>query len=72
MIHILTYDRNGFVEIVEIVELVENLEIVEISEMSEISDFLETVEIVDISESMIKTVRIMPEYYVPPRESNND
>ncbi|MEC7132175.1 MAG: transporter associated domain-containing protein, partial [Pseudomonadota bacterium] len=29
-------------------------------------------EIVDISESMIKTVRIMPEYYVAPKESNND
>jgi len=29
-------------------------------------------EIVDISESMIKTVRIMPEYYIPPKESNSD
>ncbi len=29
-------------------------------------------EIVDISESMIKTVRVMPEYYVAPKESSSD
>lgn len=29
-------------------------------------------EIVDISENMIKTVRIMPEYYIEPKSSSSD
>ncbi|MDB2331224.1 magnesium/cobalt efflux protein, partial [Alteromonas sp.] len=29
-------------------------------------------EIVDINENMIKTVRVMPEYYIPPRNSLSD
>ena len=29
-------------------------------------------EIVDINENMIKTVRVMPEYYIAPRNSASD